>query len=428
MSTSQKEGAEEVFRIPVEYLGCCRSRGVSPVNTEHILICSKMKIETVVSMSLFDLMAWKDLQTGALLASNAISAYTKTLQLGFIELEIDLQNAKPYNHDNREGDYNDKNLYFIRANNLGMSLLRQNATGFSKMYYWQMLNIINNYETTANKPLNKGMVCGNLGVSSLAEGDVDAGIAYMAWAMREDRAWIEGNPENSIFANKLYVQFAEAPHRGGISQFGRAAPWVTLKKALEKYDAGYKERVDLSLIFKELEDSPQHRALFEGALWTIHRNLCLLREENERKIYKNENNVFTKLRLFDGIINMCRLTELRIRHHEQILKVLGTKDLEQALGGTLGTLLQKVFGKDWFKAEIPRVPKFRSPRAFDSFLKSKLTSRGSHIRDLLMLLVIRNYSVHLCDPSVPFFFGNIEQIFDDIIAAYVYYLKYRNLI
>jgi len=46
---------------------------------------------------------------------------TKTLQLGFIELEIDLQNAKPYNHDNREGDYNDKNLYFIRANNLGMS-------------------------------------------------------------------------------------------------------------------------------------------------------------------------------------------------------------------------------------------------------------------------------------------------------------------
>jgi hypothetical protein len=34
------------------------------------------------------------------------------------------------------------------------------------------------------------------------------------------------------------------------------------------------------------------------------------------------------------------------------LKVLRTKDLEQAIGGALGTLLQKIFGKDWFKRSI----------------------------------------------------------------------------
>jgi len=99
----------------------------------------------VISIS-YDFMLWKDLQKGALLASDAINAYTKILQLGLLELEIDLQNAKLYNHDKPKGDYNSKNLYFNRANNLGISLLRQNATGFSKMYYWHMLNKINSYE------------------------------------------------------------------------------------------------------------------------------------------------------------------------------------------------------------------------------------------------------------------------------------------
>lgn len=109
----------------------------------------------------YEYMIWKDLRDGALLASEVVHAYNKILQLGLLELEVDLQNAKPYDHDNRKGAYTEKNLYFNRANSLGISLLRQNATGFSKMYYWFMLNKITNYEDAAKKPLNKGLVCGN---------------------------------------------------------------------------------------------------------------------------------------------------------------------------------------------------------------------------------------------------------------------------
>lgn len=83
----------------------------------------------------FDFMLWKDLRKGALLTSDAVSAYNKILHLGLLELETDLQTAKPYNHDKQKGKYDDKNSYFNRANSLGISLLRQNATGFSKMYY-----------------------------------------------------------------------------------------------------------------------------------------------------------------------------------------------------------------------------------------------------------------------------------------------------
>lgn len=382
----------------------------------------------VISIS-YDFMLWKDLQKGALLASDAINAYTKILQLGLLELEIDLQNAKLYNHDKPKGDYNSKNLYFNRANNLGISLLRQNATGFSKMYYWHMLNKINSYEKASKKLLNKGMVCGNLGVSSLAEGDIDGGIAYLAWAMREDRAWIKRNPENSTFVSSLYVQFAQGTNRGGISQFGRPAPWIMLEKALEKYNVTYKKKVDLSSIFDKLEDSPEHRALFEGAIWTVHRNLCLLRKEKERGIYKNDNNVFTRIRLFDGIVNMCRFIELRMKHHELVLKRLKKKDLKEIeKGGTLGKILWKVFGKGWYKPEISKIPKFTAPQPFNDFLKSKIRGKSSHTRSLLLLLVVRNYSVHLSDPSVPFFFDNIEQIFNEIVAAYIYYLEFRQVI
>ena len=292
-----------------------------------------------------------------------------------------------------------------------------------------MLNRINNFEKNYNKPLNKGMVCGNLGVSSLAEGDIDGGIAYLAWAMQEDRAWISGKLGNSIFASPLYAQFAKGTNRGGISQFGRSAPWIMLRTALEKYNNTYKEKIDLAAVLEELENTPEHRALFEGAIWIIHRNLCLLLEENERGIYKDDNNVFTRLRLFDGIIALCRFIELRMKHHELNLKILKKKNLEEIkTKGTLGALLWKIFGRGWYKSIISRIPKFTASKNFDDFLESHLKLRDSHIRSLLLLLVIRNYSVHLCDPKTPFFFKNIRKIFNEIIAAYVYYLKFRKLI
>jgi hypothetical protein len=382
-------------------------------------------------MSLRDLISWRNLREGSLLASDAIGAYNKILHAGLLELEIELPNAAVYDHDNPQGNYDDKNQYFNRANNLGISLLRQNATGFSKMYYWHLLNAINEHEKKNKKPLNKGMVCGNLGVSALAEGDIDGGIAYLAWAMHEDRGWIKGKPENSIFVSPLYVQFAEAKGRGGISQFGGSAPWVMLNDSLSKYNKAYGESVDISAIFKELEDSPEHRALFEGSIWTIHRNLSLLREENARGIYKKENNMFTRLRLFDGIVTLCRFAELRMKYHESRLKVLKKKQLKEAMSGTLGTLLKKVFGESWFTTETSTIPRFEASKArqlFNQFLSQKLKGKSSHVRSLLLLLVIRNYSAHICDPEVPPFFKKIERIFDEIIAAYVYYLKFRKII
>ena len=116
------------------------------------------------------------------LAKKCMEEYLKAVDLGAKTLADDLKNADPYNHDSPEAKYEDKNTYFNRANIVGYPFLARGLTGCSKGYYWKMFNIITDFEKSASIPLNKGMVCGNWGVSDLAEGDIDGGIAHLLWA------------------------------------------------------------------------------------------------------------------------------------------------------------------------------------------------------------------------------------------------------
>ena len=266
------------------------------------------------------------------------------------------------------------------------------------------------------------MVCGNLGVSALAEGDFDGGIAYLLWAGKEDRAWA-GDSTRSMFASDLYMQFAKGTNREGKSQFGRLAPWIMLKKAIRKYNSDCRtgNRVKIDDLFKELEASPEHRALLEGSLWVIHRNIVLLREENERQIYFKDNNVYTRLRLFDGIASLCRFIELRMRNYE---KGIPPKT-------TLGPLLKDFIfkGQTWFKTDVSN--KNTAPQTsadFDKLIENILKNEKIPHRSLLFLWAIRNYSAHICDPEAPSFFANFEEIFGDIIISYIFYLKFRNVL
>ena len=161
------------------------------------------------------------------------------------------------------------------------------------------------------------MVSANLGVSDLAEGDIDGGIAHLLWAGYEDRAWIVGSYAYDAFQMKLYTQFANGESRGGMNQFGGTAPHVMLETAVKTYDAVASTRFTKEDIFGELKDSDEHRAILEGALWTISRNLPILEEEYENIFDKKQNNIYTRLRLFNGLVDLCRFTELRIRHHEK---------------------------------------------------------------------------------------------------------------
>jgi hypothetical protein len=346
------------------------------------------------------------------------TAFQEALKLGLIALQQDMEVAEKYDHDKPNVEYGKKNEYFNRVNNIGMPFLQTGLTGISKMYFWRMLNAIGSYEK--NKPLNKGMACGNLGVSALAEGDFDGGIAYLLWAGKEDRAF-SGDPTKNIFANDLYVQFSKAEKRGGTSQFGGPAIWIVLENAINEYNITFGEKTTLDEIFKELEASPEQRSLLEGSLWVIHRNLILLREENARGIYKNENNIYTRLRLFDGIASLCRFIELRMRSHETFIPPKTT------LGSLLINYIFK--GQIWLQPDvIDKNTKPQTPSDLDILVQDALKNVKRPGRAILLLLVIRNYSVHICDPETPIFFSEFENIFNEIMIAYIHYLKFKKVI
>lgn len=361
-------------------------------------------------MSPLDFVAWSNYRLGIILAADCLAPYQKALFLGLTDLQRGMETAEPYDHDKPKGDYGKKNEYFNRANNIGVPFLEKGITGISKIYYSKMLDAINEYEKKNNKPLNKGMVCGNLGVSALTEGDIDGGIAYLLWADHEDRGWLKDPNRIFIFESRLYTQFAKDK-----SPFGGQPPLIMMETAINKYNTDFKDNVSINDVFKELEGSPEHRALLEGSLWVIHRNLVLLREERERGIYVNKNNVYTRLRLFDGIVSLCRFIELRMRNYEKA-------------SGTLGNLLECVFGCEaWFEDVKSRNKSPQKPKDFNDRVKEALKVNRPG-KNILILWILRNYATHICDPEVPFFFENFENIFHEVIIAYIYYLKFKKLV
>jgi hypothetical protein len=353
-------------------------------------------------------------------ARTIIQIFSQIQTIGDSVLSEDLAKSKPYNHEKPDGSYDEKNLYFNRANVAGIPLLNMGVTGLSKIYYWKLLNQITAYEKSKFK-LNKGMVSANLGVSDLAEGDIDGGIAHLLWASYEDRYWIKASYTYDAFQMKLYTQFANGETRDGSSQFGGPAPHVLLETAVQAYNMLASAKFTKNSIFGELKDNDEHRAILEGALWTIARNLPILEEEHRTIFDKGQNNIYTRLRLFNGLVDLCRFIELRIRHHEN-----PPREVKM-----LGQLFDYTFGNKsltWFNNDVKR--NIRSPQTgteFDDFLKN-CHGLGFPSSNILQLWGTRNYSVHVCDPKTPYLFSNFARIFNDIIAAYIFYLQHKGVI
>ena len=354
------------------------------------------------------------------MANRCLEGFHKAREIGNYLLNQDLRNAKPYNHEKPVGDYADKNLYFNRANVVGYPFLIKGITGLSKIYYWELLAQIKSFEKSNDK-LNKGMVCANLGVSDLAEGDIDGGIAHLLWAGYEDRAWLNVSYAYDIFNANLYTQFAKGEQRGGLSQFGGLAPHTILENAINEYNNACSAKLKKEDIFKELRSSDEHRAILEGALWTIARNLPILAEETGAIFPQGKHNIYTMLRLFNGLVDLCRFIELRMRYHEK-----PPKDVKM-----LGNLLNHIFANkslSWFDKDVKKNLKHpETGQKFDDFVKQGLTL-GFPAREILMLWGTRNYSVHVCDPEAPYLFGNFEQVLHAILGAYIFYLQFKGIV
>ena len=353
------------------------------------------------------------------LAKQCIEAYGRAVEIGMGMLLDDLKNANTYNHNSPAGKYEDKNVYFNRANIVGYPFLVRKITCLSKDYYWKMFNIITDFEKSKKILLNKGMVCANLGVSDLAEGDIDGGIAHLLWAGYEDRGWSKTSYIHNIFQSPLYTQFAEGRQRKGTSQFGGPAPHVLLETAISDFNTTFKTSLTKDKVFHELKDNDEHRAVLEGALWTLARNLPLLDEETAKIFNSKKHNIYTRLRLFNGLVDLCRFIELRMRYHEKPPNKVRT----------LGQLIRYIFNNEsWFKKEVERnYKKPQTAQEFDGFVKATIQLRAP-ANNVLLLWVTRNYSVHISDVETPYFFDNFVEVFQSIVGFYLFYLRFRKIL
>lgn len=357
---------------------------------------------------------------GVPLTEQCIRAYSRAVEIGMKVVVNDLKSAEPYNHNSPSGEYRDKNVYFNRANIVGYPFLAKNLTCLSKDYYWKMLNVITDFEKSQKIPLNKGMVCANYGVSELAEGDVDGGIAHLLWAGYEDRGWRKISYVHGIFRSPLYTQFAEGKQRNGTSQFGGPAPHVMFEKAISDFNTKFKASLTKDDVFNELANNDdENRAILEGALWTLARNLPILDEETTKIFQSKKHNIYTRLRLFNGLVDLCRFIELAMRYHEKPPKRVRT----------LGRLIQHIFSREtWFKNEVE--PNYREPQTaheFDDFVKAAL-QLSVPANNILLLWVTRNYSVHISDVETPYFFDNFDKVFQSIVGSYLFYLRFRKIL
>lgn len=353
------------------------------------------------------------------LAERCLKSCGIAFQMGSRVLAKDLGKAKNYDHDSPSGKYEEKDEYFNRANLAGYPFLTKNLTCLSKNYYWKMFNQITHFEKSQGVPLNKGMVCANWGVSDLAEGDVDGGIAHLLWAGYEDRGWSKTSYAHNIFKSQLYTQFAEGSQRGGKSQFGGQAPHIMLEDAITEFNKLFGTSWTKDDVFKSLSDNDEHRAILEGALWTLARNLPIYKEENPKIFDQDRHNIYTKLRLFNGLVDLCRFVELKMRHYEKPPQ--GVR--------TLGNLINHVFGKEsWFSSDVrPNYAEPQTAQDFNNVIKGILQLKPP-AKYVLLLWITRNYSVHICNVEAPDFFDNLGDIFQSIMGCYFFYQRLRGII
>jgi len=345
--------------------------------------------------------------------------YEEALQTGSTMLAEDLKSSKNYEHDSPKGKYEEKDEYFNRANIVGYPFLTGNLTGFSKDYYWRMFQQIVAFEKSQNTALNKGMVCANWGISDLAEGDIDGGIAHLFWAGFEDRGWSRSSYTRDIFNSPLYRQFAEGTHRLGKSQFGSKAPYVMLEDAIQEHNNIFGTHWTKDDIFRSIGDNDQHRSILDGALWALARNLPIYNEESPAIFKQNRHNIYTRLRLFNGLIDLCRFIELRIRYHEK----------PPTRVRTLGNLIHHVFENEaWFPKEVE--PLYSEPQTATDFndLIKRILKLKQPAKCILSLWVTRNYSVHVSDADLPDFFENVEKVFSSILGSFLFYLMMKKII
>ena len=303
----------------------------------------------------------------------------------------------------------EKNYYFDRANeNIGRPLLRNGLIEFSERYYSEMLKTILNFEKQTGKNFNKGMVYANLGVSQMALDNFDQGIANLLKAHEEDKAFHGSNYEKPLFQGPLYSQFEK-----NIIEYLINNGQLFATQASVIVDETFITELLNSLSF-------DNRLLFTSTIRSISQNINILKENN---------NTFTRGRLFSDIKNLCLFVEDVMKRKAKSTGMSVTKNttlkdfieylVDHQVKAILNDKTTDPSTTDWrklttagnigdFDANLQQIYKFSG------------TVESFFAKCFLYLGAARNFSGHNFETSESYFFENFQDILRHILGTVLY--------
>ncbi len=180
----------------------------------------------------------------------------------------------------------EKNKYFDHSNEYGVFLINSCRYQEAEIFYSQCLDIIKAFEDSNKITLSKGMPLVNLGISQIGIGKIEEGISNIISSYNDDKKYYE-NPKYE----KFYLQFE--------NQIVEKVLFLFIDDdSVNDYSEKYRDFIK-SLGYK-----------IENRLFQF---LILNKIYSSYNSYKNNNDISSKLVLFNTLRDQCLLIEQILR-------------------------------------------------------------------------------------------------------------------
>jgi hypothetical protein len=307
-------------------------------------------------------------------------------------LRKDMRNALPFCPQNPFPNYDDKNKYFERANELcHHSYWNEGLYDLCERYYQTRVAEIRAFEKDHTVNFNKGMVYANLGVSQVAQHKIDEGFANILKAHMEDEPYHKTDSSKSVFRLSLYTQFEKESVRYLLEH----------SKTYEREEATKLDELWLDGLISSLETDSH--ILFISLMEKIKLHLQAL---------DDKDNNFSRLQVFLLLQDLCLCIENALKKKNRLTGTLkpALDNLFSKASGRKHTW-KTVFDKNY------NLTKSDSSSQLEINLRSVVGIQDNQARRLLILSAIRNFSSHNIDVRNSYVFANIKLIFESIISS-----------
>lgn len=303
------------------------------------------------------------------------------------------------NNPNLNTSNNHPDHYVLRANNIGIKLLRTGQFSSAETLFRILSKEVIKFREESGQWRHAGALIANTGVACAMQGNYDQAAAEFLRATKEDAVTYKVPAKGTFAINVLLKNYLENP----VKKFALENICKTNNNVSEAH---------IDQLFKDLND---REYAFLAYLSILRVNLPILHE------FPND---FCELQVFSGLRSLSALFEIELK--------LLTGDMSRTLYPTIESLYNT---KSWWgaflNAKNNQVEAFHnSNKPIDDQLRDALnlaTPNDESVfwKSLLVSYIVRNYTVHQLEIQCGLIQLYSNEALSHLLNAMVYAKKYR---